>query len=131
MNKNKERIEKFKETGDTRYICQNKLDKACFQHERADGDFKDLPRRTASENVIHNKACDFAKNPKYDRYQRGLASMVYQSFDQNLQVLLFIQECELVLKKDNYYTNCTNQLFENLKSAKSFHHLKIISGHLI
>ena len=46
--KNKERIQKFKETGDTNYIYKNELDKACFQHDMAYGDFKDLARRTAS-----------------------------------------------------------------------------------
>ena len=49
FTKNKERIQKFKETRDSRYIYQNKLDKACFQHDMAYGDFKDLPRRTASD----------------------------------------------------------------------------------
>ena len=40
--KKKERIQKFKETGDTSYIYQNELDKACFQHDTAYGDFEDL-----------------------------------------------------------------------------------------
>ena len=40
------------------------------------GDFKDLPRRTASDKVICDKAFDIAKNPKYDGYQPGLASIV-------------------------------------------------------
>ena len=54
--KNKERrIRKFKETGDLRYIYQNKLDKACFQHDMAYGDFKDLARRTASDNILSDK----------------------------------------------------------------------------
>ena len=39
FTKNKERIQKFKETGDSRYICQNELDNACFQHDMTDGDF--------------------------------------------------------------------------------------------
>ena len=42
---NKIRIQKFKETRDTKYIYRNELDKACFQHDRAHGDFKDLARR--------------------------------------------------------------------------------------
>ena len=46
--KNKERIQKFKETGDSQYIYQNDLDKACLQHYMARGDFKDLTRRTVS-----------------------------------------------------------------------------------
>ena len=45
------------------------------------GDFKDLARRTASDNVLRDKAFNIAKNPKYYRYQRGLASMVYKFFD--------------------------------------------------
>ena len=44
FTKNKERIQKFKETGDTSYIYKNELDKACFQHDMAYGDFKDLAR---------------------------------------------------------------------------------------
>ena len=45
------------------------------------GDFKDLPRRTASDKVLLDKAFNIAKNPKYDEYQRHLASMVYKFFD--------------------------------------------------
>ena len=45
------------------------------------GDFKDLKRRTAADNVVRDKAFNIAKNPKYDGYQRGLASMVYKFFD--------------------------------------------------
>ena len=83
FTKNKERIQKFKETGDTSYIYKNELDKACFQHDMAYGDFKDLKRRTFSDKVLRDKAFNIAKNPKYDGYQRGLASMVYKSFDKN------------------------------------------------
>ena len=54
FTKNKERIQKFKETGDTGYIYKNELDKACFQHDMAYGDFKDLTKRTAA--VLRDKA---------------------------------------------------------------------------
>ena len=81
FTKNKERIQKFKETRDTSYIYKNELDKACFQHDMAYGDFKDLKRRTASDKILRDKAFNIAKNPKYDGYQRGLASMVYKFFD--------------------------------------------------
>ena len=47
----------------------------------ASGDFNDLAKRTASDKVLGDKAFNIAKNPKYDRYQRGLASMVYKFFD--------------------------------------------------
>ena len=79
--KTKERIQKFKQTGDSRYVYKNELDKACFQHDMAYGDFEDLKRRTAADNVLRDKAFNIAKNPKYDGYQRGLASMVYKFFD--------------------------------------------------
>ena len=64
--KNKERIQKFKEIGDSQYINQNELDKACFQHDMAYGDFEDLTRRTASDKILYDKAFNIAKNPKYD-----------------------------------------------------------------
>ena len=46
FTKNKERIKKFRETGDTRYIYRNELDKTCSQHEMAYGRYKDLAKRT-------------------------------------------------------------------------------------
>ena len=45
------------------------------------GDFKDLAKRTASDKVLRDKAFNIAKNPKYDGYQRGLASMIYNFFN--------------------------------------------------
>ena len=79
--KNKEIIQKFKETGDSRYIYQKELDKTCFQHDMGYGDFKYLTRRTASHKILRDKALDIAKNPIYDRYQRALASMFHKFFD--------------------------------------------------
>ena len=78
FTKSKERIQKFKETGDTSYIYKNELDKACFQHDMGYGDFKDLERRTFSDKVLRDKAFNIAKNPKYDRFLKSLASMVYK-----------------------------------------------------
>ena len=56
FTKNKERIQKFKETGDTSYIYKNELDKVCFQHDMVDGDFKDLKRRATSDKILRDKA---------------------------------------------------------------------------
>ena len=81
FSKNKERIQKFKETEYTSHIYKNELDKACFQHNIAYGDFKDLKRRTASDKILRDKAFNIVKSPKYDGYQRGIASMVYKFFD--------------------------------------------------
>ena len=52
LKRKKERRNKFKETGNSRYIHQNELDKACFQHDMAYGAFKYLSRRTASDKVL-------------------------------------------------------------------------------
>ena len=77
FTKHKERINKFMNTGDTRFIYRNDLDKASFQHDSAYSDSKDLVKGTQSDKVLRDKAFTIAKNPKYDGYQRGLASMVY------------------------------------------------------
>ena len=81
FTKNKERIKKFKETGDSRYIYQNELNKACFQHDIAYGDFKLLNRRIAADKLLRGKTFNISKNPKYGGYQCGLASMVDKFFD--------------------------------------------------
>ena len=81
FTKHKERIPKFKETGDTNYIYKNEFDKTCFAHDATYSDSKDLTKRTVAEKILRNKAFNIAKDPKYDGYQRGLASMVYKFFD--------------------------------------------------
>ena len=81
FTRHKERIKKFEQTGDTFYIYRNELDKACFQHDSAYADHKDLINRTKSDKVLRDKAYDIASNPEYDGYQRGFASMVYKFFD--------------------------------------------------
>ena len=61
FTKNNQRIQKFKQTGDSRYIYRNELDKACFQHDMAYGDFKDLKRRTAADNVLRDEPFNIVK----------------------------------------------------------------------
>ena len=90
FTKSKERIQKLKETVDSRYNYENELDKACFQHDMAYGDFKDLAKRTTSGKVLRDKAFSIAKNPKYDGYKNGLASMVYKFFDKKPLVVVLI-----------------------------------------
>ena len=81
FTKNKERIEKSMQTGNTDFIYKNELDKSCFQHDMAYGKSKDLAKRTQSDKVLRDKAFTIARDSKYDGYQRGFASMVYKSFD--------------------------------------------------
>ena len=81
FTKNKERINNSMHSGNIDFIYKNELDKACFQHDMAYGKSKDLVKRTQSDKVLKDKAFKIASNPKYDGYQRGLASMLYKFFD--------------------------------------------------
>ena len=107
--KNKERIKKFRETGGIRYIYIYELDKACFQHDMAYGDFRNLAKRTASDKVIRDKAFNIAKNS--ETYQRGLASMVYNFFDKKSSV-----------------TGITNENKQNEKLVEELHKPVIIKN---
>ena len=78
--KHKERINKFMKTGNTRYIYRNDLDKACFQHDAAYSESKDLAKSAVSDRILRDKAFNIANNPRYNGYERSLASMVYKFF---------------------------------------------------
>ena len=80
FTKTKESIKKNKETGDSGYIYQNELDKACFQHDMVYGDFKDLK----SDKVLRDEAFNIAKDPKYDGYQPRLVSIFDKCFDKKV-----------------------------------------------
>ena len=68
--KNKQRIEKFMQTGNTNFIYKNELDKVCFQHGMAHGKTKDLVKTTQSNKVLKDNVFNIAIDPKYDGYQR-------------------------------------------------------------
>ena len=84
---------------------KNELDKACFQHDMAYGDFKDLARRAASDKVLRDKAFNIAKNPKYDGYPRGLACMVHT----------------FLHKKSKGGGVASNEIKQNLQLAEELH----------
>ena len=69
------------QTGNTNFIYKNELDKVCFQHDMAYAKSKDLAKRTQSDNVLRDKAFEIASDPKYDGYQRELASIILKFFD--------------------------------------------------
>ena len=81
FTRHKERIKEFKHTGDMHLLYRNELDKACFKHDAAYAKYKDVENRLISDQKLRNSAYDIASNPKYDGYQRGLASMIYKFFD--------------------------------------------------
>ena len=82
------------------------------------GNFKDLARRKASDKNLTDKAFNIAKTPKYDRYQRGLAYMVYKFFDKKPQVVILIIKLNKII--NNWPKNYTNQLLEKLKKKSLF-----------
>ena len=88
------------------------------------GDFKDLKRGTFSDKVLRDKAFNIAKNSKYDRYERGLASVVYTFFDKKSA------GSSIVNNDNNNDYKQINQLLENLKKEKSILHLEITFGAL-
>ena len=90
FTKNKERIKKFMKTGNTDFIYKNENGKACFQHNMAYGKSKDLVKRAQSDKVLRDKVFQIASGPKYDDYQKGLASMVYKFFDNNLKEVILL-----------------------------------------
>ena len=87
FTRHNERIKEFKCTGDTRLLYRNELDKACFKHDAAYTKYKDVENRLISDQKLKNSAYDLASNPKYDGYQRVLASMVYNFFDSKVAPL--------------------------------------------
>ena len=78
------------------YIYRNDLDKACFQHDSAYADNKNLINRTKADKVLKDNAY-IANNPEYDGYQRGLASMVYKFFDKKSMGSGFVKDSSLIL----------------------------------
>ena len=90
-------------TGDTRFIYKNDLDKACFQHDSAYSDSKDLIKRNQSDKILRDKAFNIIKSPKHD--QRGLASMVYKFFDKNLEEVVLIKKIRGIFLQNSQLAN--------------------------
>ena len=130
----KERIEKCMQTGNTDFIYRNEHDKACFQRDMAYGKSKDLAKRTQSDKVLRDKAFKITSDPKYDGYQRELASVVYKFFDKKsngsgIEALLANKSAT----KPNY--QFANELHKHIirkfKRRKFIHLLETIFGALI
>ena len=128
FTKTKERIQKFKQTGDSRYIYRNELDTACFQHDMAYEVFKDLKRRTAADNVLRDKAFNVAKNPKYDGYQRGLASMVYKFFDKKTKGSGVTLTNKSIPQNEQLVEELHKPIIRKFKKEEYIQHSKTIFG---
>ena len=92
FTKHRERIQKSRETGNLKHLYRNELDKACFAHDAAYFESKDLPSRTISDNIVKDRAYKLARYPVYDGYQRALASMVYKIFDKKTGLRAIVNE---------------------------------------
>ena len=92
------------------------------------GGFKDLTKRIASDKILRHKAFNITKNPKYDRHQGGLASIIYTFFDKKLLLEQLKMKSYLI---KNQQKNYTNQLLEYLKNEEYTHLFYTIFGVLI
>ena len=104
------RIQKFKETKDSRYIYRNELDKVCFQHYMTYNAYKDIVTKKASDEVLFEKAFQIANNPKNDRYQRELVSMVCKLSDKK-------PSTGKINHINNYLMNYINQSLKKFKNV--------------
>ena len=81
FSKHRERIQKFRKTGNLEHLYRNEVDKTCFAHDAAYSDSKDLAERTISDKILKDRPYEIAGNRGYDGYQRTLVSIVYKFFD--------------------------------------------------
>ena len=110
------------QTRNNNHIYRNDLVKACFKQDMAYGKYKDLTKRTQSDKVLRDKAFEIASNRKYDRYQGGLAQMIFTFFDKKSNLILNL--CQI----KNLQMNFINQLVENLNEDEFILHLNTIFG---
>ena len=126
FTESKERIQKFKEIGDSQYIYQNKLDKACFQHEMAYGDFKVLTRRTASDKICMIKHLILLKSQNImdinmDLLQCSISFLIKNLLRLPINLLLVVVLKMRIFQTKNELNNYINQLLENSRKEKYSH----------
>ena len=85
-------FQEFRETGHLKHLYRNELGKACFAHDAAYSDSKDLAKRTISDKILKVRTYEIARDCKHDRYQRVLASMVYKIFDEKTGLRVSVNE---------------------------------------
>ena len=132
FTKNKERIKKFMQTGNTNFIYKNELDKACFQHDMAYRKSKDLVKRTQSDKVLRDEAFKIASDAKYDGFQRGLGSVVYKFFDKKSASRNKSSGTGIANEPNYQLANELHKpIIKKLKKEKFIHFLETIFGVLI
>ena len=126
FTRHKDIINKFIRTGNTNYIYKNELDKACFAHDAANSDFKEIKNRIAADKILRDKAYEIAKNPKYYGSQRGLASIVCRFFDKKTA-----GSGVNMLQNDQLCQELHKPIIKKFKTRKYIQHSKTIFGELI
>ena len=124
LTANKEKTEKFIQTGNTDFIYKNSPDKACFKYNMAYGKSKDLAKRTQSDKVLRDKAFRIASDAKFDSYQRRLASMVFKFFNKK-------SSGGAINFNVNSQMNFISRLLKNSRKEKFIHLLETIFWVLI
>ena len=105
FTKHRERIQKFRKAGNLKHLYRNELNKACFAHDPAYSDSRELAKSTVSDKILKDRAYEIATNRNCDEYQRVLASMAYKFFDKkaglgvNVNEQLAKELHKLVIKK--------------------------------
>ena len=123
FTKNKGRIEKFMQTGNSNFIYKNGM---------AYGKSKDLVKRTQSDKVLKAKAFKIASDPKYVGYQRGLASILYKFFDEKPASLNKSSGSGIANEPNYQLANELHQkIIRRFKEEKFIHLLETIFGVLI
>ena len=107
-----------------------------FSHDIAYGGFKDLVKRAAADKFLRDKAFNIAKYPKYDGYQRGLASMVYKFFDKKVAgsvdtTLANKSAIKSMPRNEQLAEELRKPIIRLLKKEKGIQHSKTIFGVLI
>ena len=119
FTKHQQRIDQFMKDRRLSGIYKNELDKTCFHHDSAYNQDKDLVNRTKSEIVLKNKAYKIATNPKYNGYERALASMFWKFFNKRSKKVLSGSGSESKQLANELYKPIINQ-FKRRKVYSSF-----------
>ena len=92
LTEHREKVQRFRETDNLKYLYRNKLDKACFAYDAGYSDSKDVAKRTISDKILKDKTYEIARNCNYNGYQNVLPSMVYKFFDKKTEWGIIVNE---------------------------------------
>ena len=92
FTEHRQRIKNIRETGNLKRLCRSESHKACYLHNAAYSDSKDMAKGTISDKIRKDRHFQIDMNRNYDGYQRALASMVYKFFDKKAGLGVSVNE---------------------------------------